>query len=618
MTSCSSVLGIFNSEEWKKLYPREEYIQKPTTPRVIGLALHYLLGLGQSDAVVMKYIETTGKTNPGRLCSIDTGKYKWTPLMIAAMRGRTLVVRALLDFWKGKGSLQTNLRSLDTYDWTALHHAAISSKEIFTLLCEYGADQKARTLLGGTPEDLRVLTSRNIVNFSDRSVFYKGADGALILIAELGSQRLQEYTGLECYRDDTFVPEGALKALWQQEAAAKIEQNQMWLRMTPMRASRQCPSMVLTECAPLVGKTPRPLGLVAKEKIPFGAYLGEYTGEMQASIQETSYFVDDFAQNSKSVEYLFGTVDAQTIGNHTRWMNWGWPNCVLLGVGIDGFNKSVCYVCDPKGVEKDEPILWDYGIGETRLAFGEPFVLLGREKMRDFFRKGLKASFEGAKQIEKKITLGVSEKKELELHLEAICYGSRIIFPLNVPSALLDLHFSGIVPAKDWLPHLFFQLPDTPRGVEIWRQRYPSAMNRITAMMWRLTQLDLLAQVVGQGFREKLAEWALRSLGEMSVMQIVKGLDMIAQNPHEYNAGNKLWQDLNPFLAHYDWLKDEEAPLGIKRSRSARLELLLILCGGSKEGVKKSINESISAYEKSGDASPTESMEDLVWMLEQL
>lgn len=83
-----------------------------------------------------------------------------TPLHIAVMKARTVVVQALVCI--------VPINSADRFGWTPFHHAALVAKELREVFVQTKADKTLRTRMGATVEDVEKLTGKKWVDHSKK------------------------------------------------------------------------------------------------------------------------------------------------------------------------------------------------------------------------------------------------------------------------------------------------------------------------------------------------------------------------------------------------------------------------------------------------------------------
>ena len=557
----NTISSPLNQNDWSKMYRETEYKNK--TNRAKNFALHFILALNQSDKTVLPFIKTLQNKSPGRLSVQDPQNHKLTPLIIATMKGRENVVYSLLESLE-----KSKINSRDTYGWTALHHASISSSNIFEMLLKHGADIKSKTNMMGTCFDLMELTQRNIKSTSIDTVSYRTSEGNLIKISDLTRNTFEKHLGLLKYRDIPLYTKPALKALWQQQPdpydlklaqILKIKQDLL------KKYYINPPKLTICESKLLKGQSVKILGLHAGEKITCGQIIGTYGGFVHERKRDIRSFKNRFNEENVSKRYyLSSNLDAEKVGDATRYTNWGWPNAVMTSIPYKGVTRSILVAADPAGIEKGEEILWDYSINETALAFGKQ-VILRRDKMRSFFSKGLEKALTKFDTLTHKFEDELSQNKltPLTFFQYAICQ-QRIQFPLNVPGALLDLHFSGIVNCNEWFKKVFC----SQNLIFIqWRNHFSTLAKYVDSMLNRIIEFE--DRIKSHQELKKLAgQWVIDQIGTLSVMQILKGLEIITNTQSTLTKEN--WPNFNNsltnYLEKYDWKADENAPLGYKRT----------------------------------------------------
>jgi len=585
---------ILPEAKWQEMYPREEYLRKGNRAR--ELSLHFLLALNQSDRLILASIENWKTKNPTLLRAADPKNAKITPLILSTMKRRTVIAERLYSILS-----VAELNAADSHGWRALHHAAISSNEIYTGLLRKGADVKATTEMNGTAENLISLTSRRIIQ---QNVTFVGADGRRAPLTE-------KEMGIELYCDLPFYPAHTQRALWEQvpdESNFDPELNPIRQKMY-REYQESPPALTAGSCRELTGITSRALELLADEHISAGKVIGTYGGTVRTEKPKIYSLKDYFDPSLDSELYVLDEVDASASGNAIRLSNWGWPNSVMMSVVDQGTRIPLLIAIEQEGIQLKEPILWDYGIGEFAIAFG-PFVLLGREKMREFFSAGLEAQLNNYQIAHEKILVQHASGGIITEDLSRVhCLNTRILYPLNTPAALLDLHFKGIVSAREWLSQLLFNNNDL---IGEWMNEYQFTLQAVRSLIMRIIELEA---VIHPAYRDVISRWVLDHIGKLSVMQILKGMDIIKEGLVSRKPMTEIFGQLSDQLPGYDWREDEQAPLGFNRSVE---DLLQISQLQPKEVAIKQVQTDLESMRQEGTGREKESFRKAEALLERL
>ncbi|CAB3411135.1 unnamed protein product [Caenorhabditis bovis] len=103
-------------------------------------------------------------------------------------------------------------------------------------------------------------------------------------------------------------------------------------------------------------------GVRASHQIPFGAYIGEYTGEL-LSEDEAASRDSTFLFETRIGSEIY-TIDAKYTGNYTRFINHSCnPNVKVANVSWDFEENELIHMCfyTSKTIEKHEELTIDYG-----------------------------------------------------------------------------------------------------------------------------------------------------------------------------------------------------------------------------------------------------------------
>ncbi len=442
--SSQQTQSVLSEEKWHALFPKELY-QKATDKnssisasekRPVRMhSLKYLIVLGYSDENLFKLIQNLKSKNSHQINS-PFPLHQFTALHIAVMRNRPRVVKELIE-------ARANVEAQDEFGWTPLHHAALITDDLTSLLLKKGASWKKTTPLGGTWQDLMCLVRRKKAG-PQAVLFYRGINDDQPLKIE--EQNLSQRLGIN-YIDEYFWPQEHLNGFWtstdRKEVGRHIIQSQIKDQVYPL-FKKSCPRIILeeqrTHGSPLTS-----IGAVAGEDFESYRLIGEYTGEITMvdpnpdaeSCQENTY-----SFTLEESESCIISVDAQAHGNWTRYINDGFPNLF----SFDLYNtmgqrvRKIFFVADPNGVKKNEQFLYDYSGEYYYLKWGN-YQLLGKEKMRAFF-KDFQNHVKSYFQLQSKVS-GHHFDYSDAIKLGAL--QARLLYILQTPLALMDLVFSQTI-----------------------------------------------------------------------------------------------------------------------------------------------------------------------------
>ena len=495
---------IFSDIEWQSMYSNEKCQSNPSHFR--EHSFHYFLGQGQPEQFICNFI---GKNRLGPLLiKSDTDHYGLTPLIICAMRCKEVIARALLVAWKGTSN-ERYINAADAFGFTALHHATLAgATAMINLLQEFGANAKLLTNLEGSVEDLKKISFREMASSSMRNIFIEEKQGEIKTICDLSQERLQELTGLELYRDEIYVQKQLFKKFWMTSFAIIKQFGGMYGH----DISPQYPRVLVRRCQKISGWE-----IVAHEKIKPHTILAKYAGELYQDESDT-----------RDTSYALFSVDAKKIGNFTRWLNWGFPNCIINPCPTNGYVQG--YLISIEEVPEGQPLLWDYGLSHP-LAFEEPHFLFGQDQMHQYFKQtNLQKCLElYATSLKSALSQKVTLNKQKLAFYKNTEVQTKISFVLNAPGALLDLHFNNIIKVEEWL-NLYEQEPENAHYlIKTLNEQHPYAK-------WILYDLMLLTQkfeekIVSPQYKAEAVQWILGNIGELSILSIMQGMRlMFAQN----------------------------------------------------------------------------------------
>jgi len=528
-SSINSSPRILSAENWKTLYSDEDY--KQTETRGKPYLFHFLIARNANEADLIGRIKS-GK-NPEKLTVHDPKNHKLTPLIIATMRGNEKVAEALLS----QEIVRKNINAADEYGWTALHHAKFSSEAIYQMLMAANANQEnqaCQTNLYGSPDDLKTLTAEGVKAGSLSNVSFEGK--------ALTEERAKEAFGMKAYRDISFFPAQYLKNLWQQE---KSVEEPLINRVVEAFKSRS-PKFVISSIAKDF------YTLTAEEDLEAGTLIGEYGGIFRKT-GRFSFFPFAFPVNNEAQSgYQFSIWDAREVGNLTRFINCGFGNVSALPYVQNGINKVIFVAYDK--ILKGQPILFNYGAKAYEVTYAAPQILFNRDEIHNFFKKGLKNIEKEIQAADKEAMAANPMNVQIRHYLKRLNVRDHSLFPLDNPMCLIDLHVSGIVPAKDWLKVLM-------ERNEIIVLEWVKAHGLITQfylmeLAIRVEQLDRDIKKNAPDHYPLFLNWVQGRCQTLKIMDLMKGMDWI-EEALVTEKNPKLIDEIDERLKSYDWTKDE-------------------------------------------------------------
>ena len=546
-------LSMFTQEQWTQM-------------RSATLPLHQLLIDNKSDEEIVSAINCYTGKKVDQLTAADPKGYRLTPLHVAVMRGREIIVIALLQ-------KKVPIEAKDEFEWTPLHHAALCSEKIYQLLLKQGANLQAKTITWAGVEELKILIGRTPCRLSMQKITWISPQPSVKKLFAMSGEELASATGLRYYTDTPIFLPNLWERLWKLQPPSPEEFTRIPLQYYYEKYEewvKNPPSLILTTCPQLKGKTPLPLEIRSGQDLPIGTVISEYSGLatpiLPPLINFPAYFTTDIDGSFHLDDY-----DAKEAGNAARWANSGFPNCALVDIGnYAGAHRYLLLLME--SVPKNTPLIWDYGVKQAALTFGSQ-VLLEREAARTFFKQGLKALCTKAnllktQMIRPKAGRMPEVKSEDFLCLQLMV--NRMHHPLNCPGTLLDLHFSHIIRAEEWLPNLS---NPTDEVYSIWGKNNLFFGPIIRSVVLRILELEKVLET-NPKIKEQVNQWVLASIGNLSIMQILQGFEEIKKDGSRIEKESEYFLQLTLKLKNYDWLKEENAPLSLARRKVDKLNAL--------------------------------------------
>ena len=387
----------------------------------------------------------------------------------------------------------------------------------------------------------------------------------------MSKEEIASSTGLKHYTDTPVFFPNLWDKLWKLQPPTEEEFTERPLYYYSEKYEewlKNPPSLILTTCQQLKGKTLLPLEIRSGQDLAIGTVISEYTGIF--SLLPPVNNLRAFFTNGIDGTFRTGLYDAAVAGNAARWTNSGFPNCGLMDMGnYAGAPRHLLFLLE--NVPKNTPLIWDYGVNQAVLTFGAQ-VLLQREAVRVFFKQGISALCASANLLKKQIVefKGRIPQINTEKYLAFQLMTSRIQHPLQCPGTLLDLHFSNIIRAEAW-GAILTSCED--EAFSLWMESNPFFSHVIYSFVLRILELEKVLKT-NPKIKEQVYLWVLESIGNLSIMQILQGFEEIKKDVSRLEAESDFFTQLNLKLKSYDWLKDENAPLSLSRRKIDKLYAL--------------------------------------------
>ncbi len=539
--------SFLSPNEFQAMYPLSEAKKIKKSKSTTSTYLHNLITNDLFD-------EKTPITKDG----LVTRKDKLTPLHIATMKGNVVAVQLLINAAKNTltaKEFNNYLNVVDTKGWGAIHFAAITSDEIFEKLKNLKANLNARNSQRGTPEDLKKLVGKIPSNFSMHSSYIK-IDTVFKTFADLTQTEL-ESLGLKEYRDlPLFRYPKTWNQLWTKDENPVPILDLIGLR-TLTALQKSPPKLIVEDCPEIHGKK-----LVAGTLIKKGDPIGVYGGEIIIEDDIVQSFIDLFKPPFN--QYKFEKIDPTKIGNVIRYANTGRPNALMIN--FDNCNGTAFNILlAGEDIEENEEILIDYGSHFVTVSYGKD-ALFARDKLLADYSQGIDEIY-NQYQLAKQTCYQKLEKNTLTINemVDHRMIMSKVLYPLHIPAALLYLHFSESVKVDDWMKFIVKII--TEKNLEDAELNATISSNIIDlsvvySVMKRIQSLDKFINNHKDSLTIK--KWVLDSIGKLTIMQILKGFEIIQSTNCDIQSLEK--------LSDYDWLTDKNASLSYENRKDDFVE----------------------------------------------
>jgi hypothetical protein len=425
----------------------------------------------------------------------------------------------------------------DSFGWSPIHYACLTSQAIFLKLIQSKANFQAKTHLGATCNDLKRFTTLDEEGSNCKQhIQIEDELGNIVPLADLSPEHLKELTGLDHYKDHLYFPQDKWKKLWKATYIESTDSEILALkRHAEIQDLEKPPRLTIAKCRDLMKAGILFYELQAGEEIFPGKVIGLYSGE----IFKYHGMYQNNIKNCFTPEtdaYALGDISARKIGNAMRFMNCGFPNVVTTEILINGFPQGVCIATSH--ISQGESLQWDYGYFHT---IGRTFYIpLSQDKVINFYSQGRNALFQSLKNINSNPNFDCFKFFDLT---------SKLDFLRNNPTILLFLHLKNILPIRESRQYLINdQLVE--KGFFILGVNYS-----ITDLI-----MDFEKSITQYTTKEKqmIKNSVLEQIGSVPFCQILKYLSLFNQRP---SISEESLTELKNSLSTYDFNEDSEFPL---------------------------------------------------------
>ncbi|MBA2367689.1 MAG: ankyrin repeat domain-containing protein [Candidatus Protochlamydia sp.] len=565
-------IDLFKSKPCSDLYPRKDYSLRP------AFYFHFLIALGQPLITIATRAQTLKEKNPNWLLQGDPQNFQLTPLHIAAIKGQLAVAEVLLKTCENANEKMKMINTPDALGWTSLHFAAVTSNSLFKYLVNLGGDPAKKSTKGADCNDLLQLTGRAIDIRSSKTLFVQDEEcKSLVLLSDMANSAKEKIFGKGfVFTDSSPYSKERFQEIWLNNEEEGSPEQKRFLPQLYANLRKNPVPLLIGQCEELKSMTPLSFECKAKEKILCGSLISEYSG-IRESFPPVKTLAASFSENEIFIsEYYLDGINSRKAGNETRFYNTGFPNAILIDTIERGVKRLLLQSI--RDIQPGESILWDYGIAMHHLSFGVSKIL-GKEKMISFFQENK----ENFLDLTLKACFDYSEVQNLENFIRKAQFEAPVYFALNSPTALLYLHFNELVKHSVWKME-FDQHPT----ITSWREKHSYESVCVSCMFEILDKLENFCS--NNEIKQRVNQWALQKLEKESVINILKGLDLLIlkqgiKNSEKLEAALK---EIDLFLINYDWKNDlSKSPFNMERKVRIMLKFY-------KQYPKKELKEALT------------------------
>jgi hypothetical protein len=519
--------------------------------------LHFRLAREELDSSLLAFIHNP--ENEKKVLSRSRLKGRFTPLVIATALRKIEVVEAILEQMRSneKVDLELAVNARVGGNWTALHFAALDPDErLYNLLVRYGANPELCTSLGGKAREFKMF-NRSVVSVAEEvdNIFFKTIIAPMRPITAVPQEELSALTGLDHYQTyQSIVGLDSILSIQLEEPKPELPFGTILFAQESMQEPQ-----LLVAPEEILGEGSRSYGVFAEEKIQSGRLIAPYLGKTKREEKDLGS-IESLLDRSSASAYTFSHVDSMNEGNAARWINNGWPNTFVIEKVFNGIELP--YIFAGTTIPKGEPLYFSYGITDIELSLNSPQKLLGAEKMREFFKRGLKNTLKLLFPICNSTIQSALREKNASHISSAFLSQSRQVYLFDNPMALLDLHFRGVVNAEEVLELLSgitFRDASIEHSGQTWAALRP-------AYVW---VVRVIASTI-RDFERKtessplFREWVLSKVENETVIKIVKSMQMVIDVlPLDEGDEEALLASIDEQLKDYDYKTDENFPFSI-------------------------------------------------------
>jgi hypothetical protein len=228
----------------------------------------------------------------------------------------------------------------------------------------------------------------------------------------------------------------------------------------------------------------------------------------------------------------------------------------VISVGLNTNGAANATFILAENVKRGTPLLFDYGASAMEITFG-PQILFNRSSCHAFYKQGLKN------------LLPSNYAQRCRNQLEYAAHMSRFLFALNNPIALLDLHFSNIIPINQWKK----LINSDNEHIVAWKDSYLDQYRYLNTLINHMAKIDLNLKENAPELVPHLASWMVEHLEKYSLMELTKAAVWIEGALLQGNLS--FAEEIAANLQAYDWTTDDSNLYSYKNRRHEMKKLFI-------------------------------------------